>query len=308
MPEISTAYNVNPNTINTLSRPCGIKPSTFAVFGNLPDVATFDAYGNQGQKVTFKEGTKIFFQGAKERMKDLGKEIKKHPIRTALVAGGTMAALSLLPLVGITVGAGSALIAGAIALKTGFSMIKDVVNINKYRKSGDNSALRNYIKKLGGDSFDMLLVAPVVPKGIKQLSSQIKAGEAFKINSELLAKIKTQNVGASAGDLITTNADILLKQAGEKVPLPIKILSKLKPTMNKEFGATVYNVGDSLFQSIGGTVSSGVILAKMAKEFGLDDKYCEKTEERFNEAVSNSNAAKIAEIVAKPNSLDSINT
>lgn len=302
MSRIGAPYSANLNNTNYINHVGGIKPSPFAVFNGITEANTSDSFETKNKKVTFKEGAHLFFQGVTGRMKELGKEITKHPIRTALVAGGTMAALSLLPLVGITVGTGSAIIAGAIALKTGFSMAGDVVNINKCRKNGDNSALRKYIKKLGSDSFDMALVAPIIPKGIKQLRSQVKAGEAFKLNSELLAKIKTQKVYKSAIDLMSTNSDMLLRQFGDKAPWYIKLFAKIKPNINLEMATNINNGVQSASQSIGCTISSGVILAKMAKEMGLNDEYCEKAEERFNESMKNNTSFRIIDAIAKTNS------
>jgi len=293
MSVINTNTNLNFYTQQDLYAKNNINPEIFAAFNCVSNPLTSispekEYFASKKEKPTFKEAVKLFFRGARGRMKELANEIKQHPIRTALMVTGTMAVLSLLPAIGLTVGTGSAVLAAIFLLKAAVNIVSDISNIRKYSKNGDNYMLRRYIKKLGSDSFDMALVLPPIPKGLKQLKYQVKAGQAFKLNKEVISTFKDSGrIYSKIAKLITTNRNMLLEQSVNKKPLIINLIGKIKPFKEHiNIINEAYHTLNSISNSLYSTFSTGLILAKRAKEFGIDDEYCQKASDAFVESVT----------------------
>lgn len=146
---------------------------------------------NKGEKVSFSEGAKLVGKGFWNKIKDIGKSIIEHPIKTLAAVGLTTLALSALPLIGITAATGAAVLAlgfGAYAL---FNTGKDVVKAVKHNNDGDYDAVRQDLQNIGGDGVDLALSLPFVPKAINQIKRFAKYGTStVGINSELISNLK----------------------------------------------------------------------------------------------------------------------
>lgn len=283
------------------------RPQLFAVEEN--DVFCGDS-GSKGEKITFKEGAGLFLKGAKTRFFNLAKEIKDHPVRTALLSIGTVTALSLLPLIGITVASGAAVIAGIFGVMAGAKIIKDVSKIAKFNHQGEYNKARGQIKNLGGDTFDLAMVLPFMPKGFKQfkhqlmpngfkaflqerklknigqIKTQFKTRQAFKLNKDLLREIsKTDNYFEKLDILLKSNiktvANMNFKE-GFFVSLTKPITSRI-PGFN---GSLFNNLTSSSFGTFMGVASTSSLIAKKAKEIGFDDENCKIIEERTKDVAN----------------------
>ena len=266
----------------------------------------------KGDKITSKEGLKLFLKGAKTRIFNMGKEIKEHPVRTVLVSAGTVAALSALPLIGITVATGAAVIAGVFGTITGVHVLNDLSKILKFNKQGEYNKVRNQIKNLGGDTFDLAMVLPFMPKGLKQFKQQLmpsgfraflqelKSGEmgqqfkfqfearkAFRLNRDLFEDIcKTSNYFKKIEILLKSNNRTVEKmdlKPGFFTNVTRFITEKLPGFEGKS--SLFHNLTSSSFGTFMGVTSTSSMIAKRAKEIGLDDENVKIIEEHTKDAA-----------------------
>jgi hypothetical protein len=180
------------------------------------------------QKVKFGEGFKLVTKGFFSKAKNILKSIVKHPLKTAAAVVGTTLALTALPLVGISAATGAAALAIGFASMALYHTAKDTIQAIKHNKNGEYDALRNDLQKLGGDTLELALSIPFVPKGIKQIKSQLATPSSLKWNPELWTQVKTTK-GAwnklkelAKGD-VKLSYEQQVKQLGLNTAPPLKV-------------------------------------------------------------------------------------
>ena len=146
---------------------------------------------DKGQKVSFKEGAMLVGKGFVNKIKSTGKVIIEHPIKTLGAIVATTAGLAALPLIGITTATGAAVMAIGFA---GYAIGKtavDVTKVLKHSKECEYNEVRKDLEKIGGDSLDLALSLPFLPKAINQVSRFARYGTStVGLNSELIAGLK----------------------------------------------------------------------------------------------------------------------
>ena len=143
------------------------------------------------QPVTFKEGAKLVGKGFLNQAKGIASSIFKHPIRTVGAIATASLALSALPLIGITAATGASVLALGFAGISVFKTAKDAIQVIKDNKNGNYNSMRNNLEKLGGDTLNLALSLPFVPKAIKQVNRTIKYGTTtIGLNKELIGSLK----------------------------------------------------------------------------------------------------------------------
>lgn len=173
--------------------------------------------------VDFKEGIKLAADGFWNKTKDLVTSIVHHPVQTAAVIGGTALAVNALPFIGISASAG----AGALALGFGayaiYNTVKHSINAVKHNKNQQYDKVREDVAKIGGDSLDLALSLPFVPKGYKSIKTSVKYGPKAGINKELINGIKDAK-GFSAKMLEYRKAELRIKyhQIAEEMGCKVK--------------------------------------------------------------------------------------
>ena len=129
------------------------------------------------KKIHLGEGVKLFAKGIVKQGKEIVSSIFKHPIKTLAVVGGTSAALMTLPLVGIPTAVGGAVMALGFAGLAAIKSAKHAIQFVKNNKAGSYDKARENLEQLGGDSVDLALSAPFVPKAIKEVKKFAKYGK-----------------------------------------------------------------------------------------------------------------------------------
>ena len=182
---------LNINGINDYQE---IKPNIYAVKNythpipkNSFDKVTIEN-SNNNNKISFKEGIKLIGKGIVKQVKNTLEAIVKNPIKTVAVVGATTAALFALPLIGIpTAVGGAALAIGFAGLALGKGAVHTAQFV-KYNKAGSYDKAREKLEQIGGDSLDLALSAPFVPKAIKQVKNFTKYGK-IAVNTQALKNI-----------------------------------------------------------------------------------------------------------------------
>lgn len=175
------------------------------------------------QPVTFKEGAQLVGKGFLKQAKGIVSSVFKHPIRTVAAVVTTSLALSALPLIGITAATGASVLALGFAGISLFKTAKDAIQVIKDNKNGNYDSMRNNLEKLGGDSLNLALSLPFVPKAIKQVNRTIKYGTTtIGLNRELIGSLKNIK---SAKDIpfefnkadLKINYEMIAKEMGLKI-------------------------------------------------------------------------------------------
>ena len=199
-----------------------IKSQTPKVENNLKnDSFESSLKGDINKKIGFKEGVGLFAKGFTTKIKNLATSIIKHPIKTAGIILASTALLSALPLIGIsTVAAGSAL----ALLYAGIAVGKTTAHTIQFIKNNKNenyTEARKNLEQMGGDTVDLALTLPFVPKAVKNIKDFAKFGK-IGINHELINEIKnSQGIKAKFNALKAGNfkitEDVNFKKAISKI-------------------------------------------------------------------------------------------
>ena len=190
----------------------------------------------ENEEITFKEGVKLFGQGALQKVKDMGSAIVKHPVKTLGAVAGTTALIAAAPLVGITSATAGAALAvgfGAVSIFKAGSDIKETVD--DYQE-GKFDEVREDIKELGGDGVDLAMALPFMPKATKQLARTVKYGTStIGLNASLISDLKNvSNFDDVAVAFGKANARINYEMIGNEAGLTVKPeLTFEKSTNNK---------------------------------------------------------------------------
>lgn len=177
------------NNINQLNQP---RLAPYSINnGNVKDELIISSVNKPKEKeITFGEGVKLVAQGFISKAGEMVKSVIKHPVKTLGTIALTSAALAALPLIGVSVATGTAALAVGFAGIAAFGMAKDIIKTIKANSNGQYDAMRNDLKNIGGDGFDLALSLPFVPKAINQIKRQMKFAPQLAGNSELWANIK----------------------------------------------------------------------------------------------------------------------
>lgn len=174
-------------------------------------------------KVSFKEGLSLIGKGFINKAKDIGKAIIEHPVKTIAIMAGTAIGIAALPIIGISSAVGASVLAigcGAIAVgKTVYHTAKAI----KHNKNGEYSNLRNDLQKIGGDSLDLALSLPFIPKAFKTLQRNIKFAPTIGINKELLTNIKNaKGINGKYTELLKGDMRINYETMSNEMGLKVK--------------------------------------------------------------------------------------
>ncbi len=144
------------------------------------------------KEVGWKEGLSLLGKGFFNKVKNMGKAIIKHPIKTLATAAVTTAAIAAAPLIGVTSAtAGAAVAIGYAAYAVGKTVAHGVETYKDY-KEGRHNEVREDLQELGGDGVDLALSLPFLPKAIGQMTRFVKHGTStIGFNTELIADLKT---------------------------------------------------------------------------------------------------------------------
>lgn len=178
---------------------------------------------DNNSKVTFKEGVSLIGKGFINKVKDLGKAIITHPIKTIAIMAGTALGIAALPIIGISSVLGASVLAVGCA---GIAVGKTVAHTTKaikHNKNGEYNELRNDLEKIGGDTLDLALSLPFVPKALKTIKRNIKYAPAIGVNKDLLANIKNaKGIKSKYIELLKSNLRINYETMGNEMGLKVK--------------------------------------------------------------------------------------
>ena len=142
------------------------------------------------EKISFGEGCGLIVKGIGKQVGDMITTIFKHPAKTLLAVGGTTLGLMALPLVGIPVAVGGAALAVGFAGLAAIKGIKHASQFARNNRAGNYDEARKNLEQIGGDTVDLALSAPFVPKGIKSIKKFAKYGKVG-VNHQALAELKS---------------------------------------------------------------------------------------------------------------------
>ncbi len=213
--------NTNPIYFNGLkngvNNPLGMKLNENRIYFDFQadnknlntDKFEVEKQNSEQTKVSFGEGAKLVAGGFVNKVKNIGKSIIEHPVRTIGTVAVATAALSALPLVGISSAAGAAGLAiGAAAIAVGKTAAHGIKAV-QHNRAGEYNLVRDDLQNIGGDCVDVALSLPFVPKAVKTVKSFAKYGK-IGLNSELISELKAaKGIKAKADALKGGNFKII---------------------------------------------------------------------------------------------------
>ncbi len=143
---------------------------------------------HESRKIGFGEGIGLLAKGVFKQVKDVVGAIFEHPIRTLAVVGATSVGLMALPLIGIPTAVGGAAMALGFAGLAVFNGAKHTMQFLKNNSNGEYDKARENLEQIGGDSVDLALSAPFVPKALKEIKRFAKYGK-IGYNADMAAKV-----------------------------------------------------------------------------------------------------------------------
>lgn len=187
-------------------------------------------------KVSFKEGLSLIGKGFVNKIKDLGKSIIQHPLKTLAIVGATTLGLAALPIIGISSAVGASVLAiGCAGIAVGKTAVHTAKAI-KHNNNGEYNELRKDLEKIGGDGLDLALSLPFVPKAIKTIKRNINFAPAIGLNKELLTNIKNaKGLNAKYTELLKGNLRINYETMGNEMGLKVKPKLVFDDTMPFDF-------------------------------------------------------------------------
>ena len=187
MVSLNAILGVNAQRVN-------LNPQNYVVrkneYENLFDFDTQNAELKPQESIGLGEGIGLLFKGVGKQVKDIISSVVEHPVRTLGVVGATTAGLMALPLVGIPTAVGGAALALGFAGLATANGIKHTSEFIKNNSNGEYDKARENLEQIGGDSVDLALSAPFVPKAIKEVKNFAKYGKVA-INTSALSEIKS---------------------------------------------------------------------------------------------------------------------
>lgn len=174
------------------------------------------------KKVSFSEGLGLIATGFKDKAVSTVKSIITHPVQAIGVTAITTVGIAALPLIGISATTGTAVLAVGFGAFSAFNAGKDIIKAVNHNKSGQYDQLRQDLHAVGSDSLDVALSVPFVPKGVRQITKEVKYGSGIKLNRGLLNELKNaKDISAKVTEYIKGNVklvfDRVVKEKGYKV-------------------------------------------------------------------------------------------
>jgi len=186
----------------------------------------------QPKRVSFGEGVKLVAKGFFVKIKDMITDIVKHPIKTAAAIALTSGVLLALPLISIPTAVGASVIALGFAGFSLYGMGKAISSALRNSQAGDNDALREDLKNIGGKTLDLAISLPFVPKAFNTVKNQIKYGK-IGVNTELWNNFKNaKGIKAKYGEIRKANValinDVNFQAGVDKLQKQLKFDDKIK--------------------------------------------------------------------------------
>ncbi|MGN0031911.1 MAG: hypothetical protein ACI37Q_08160 [Candidatus Gastranaerophilaceae bacterium] len=150
--------------------------------------------GRRYNKQQFKpigvlEGTKLLGKGIVKQVTSTISSIVENPLKTLAIIGGTTLVITSLPLIGIPAAVGG----GALAIGfAGLALGKGAYHTLQFVKNnevGTYDIARKNLEQIGGDTVDLALSAPFIPKALKNIQEFLKYGK-FGYNQVLANQLQ----------------------------------------------------------------------------------------------------------------------
>ncbi len=144
----------------------------------------------QYRKIGLAEGTGLLIKGIGKQIKSTITSIFEHPIKTLAVGGGTTLGIMALPIIGIPAAVGGSALALGFA---GLAVGKGAYHTMQFLKNNENGTYdiaRQNLEQIGGDTVDLALSAPFVPKAIKTVKEFATYGK-IAYNPNILNELKS---------------------------------------------------------------------------------------------------------------------
>lgn len=142
------------------------------------------------RKIGLVEGTGLLIKGIGKQIKSTITSIVEHPIKTLAVVGGTTLGIMALPIIGIPAAVGGSALALGFA---GLAVGKGAYHTMQFLKNNENGTYdiaRQNLEQIGGDTVDLALSAPFVPKAIKTVKEFATYGK-IAYNPNILNELKS---------------------------------------------------------------------------------------------------------------------
>ncbi len=146
---------------------------------------------SEEKPVGIAEGVSLIAKGAVNKVKNMGKAILEHPARTIASVGAVSLAVAAAPLIGVSSAAAGAVLALGFAGYAVFETAKDVSETVKDNRAGRYNEVRQDLGEIGGDTVDLALSLPFVPKAANTLKNTVQYAPRVGINTNLINDLKS---------------------------------------------------------------------------------------------------------------------
>lgn len=161
--------------VNHSTQNVQVKKNSNYLSQNSNSLFSFTAQAQE--KIGLSEGIGLFGKGLVNQVKDAVGTIVKHPLMTLGAVGGTTAALMVLPFIGIPTAVGGAAMALGFAGLATYNGVKHTTQFIKNNANGEYDKARKNLEQMGGDTLDLALSAPFVPKALNEVKKFAKYGK-----------------------------------------------------------------------------------------------------------------------------------
>ncbi len=163
------------------------------------------------EKIGVGEGLGLLVKGVGKQVGSMITSIVQNPLKTAAVIGATTAGIMALPIIGIPAAVGGSALAlgfGGLAIAKG---AKHTVEFLHNNSNGNYDKARKNLEQLGGDTVDVAMLAPFMPKALKRVKEFTKFGK-IAYNSAVLNELKAaKGIKAKFGVLKNANSEAVRK-------------------------------------------------------------------------------------------------
>lgn len=165
----------------------------------------------ENKKIGLGEGLKLLGKGVGKQIKSTITSIIEHPIKTLAVVGATTLGIMVLPIIGIPAAVGgSALALGFAGLAAGKGAYH-TIQFLKNNENGTYDIARKNLEQIGGDTVDLALSAPFIPKAIKSIKEFATYGK-IAYNPTILNELKSaKGIKDKAAVIKNANSELVRK-------------------------------------------------------------------------------------------------
>ena len=189
-------------------------PVTQDIYTNTTAIPSFkgnEEEKSKNQSLGFFEGLGLIAKGGFKQAGGMITSIVQNPLKTLCTVGATTAGLMALPIIGIPTAVGGAGLAIGFAGLAGVKGLSHTFQFIQNKSNGDNDEARKNLEQLGGDTFDLALSAPFIPKGLKEIQRFTKYGKVA-YNTELVSNISNaKGIKAKFGELTKGGREVTRK-------------------------------------------------------------------------------------------------